>query len=475
MKPNALRHIAVIGSGVVAWAAAAAFSVRVPGVRVTVIEDVDAPPSMADLNAVATPSITDFHHDLRIEERHLMQHVDSVFRLGAKFDGWNSGMPPYLHCHGEHGEAIASAAFHHHWRRIGSAAGAFSAYSVACALAESNRFSHPVQDSERLMARFGYGLHLDPAAYADYLRGYALHLGAIPLAGAIAPVVDGANGRVIGLTLADGATIAADLYVDTIGDLAGRLDDRRLLWSRWLPTSHVTVAGGSAAAKPPLFETVQTIATGWKMRAPLRGRQVETIVTAGTHAAGTEHAFTQGRRKAAWTGNVVAIGDAAVILEPLEGIGLHVAYAHIDRVIASLPDRDFHAVEIADYNRQTADEADRLRDFVILHYLASDRPEEMWRDLANTAPPETLAHDLGLFRDRGHLPVHDGESFAVDSWLAVLFGQGVLPRRPDPVAEEAPFDATAAMLQDFRSGLARAVAPLQTHGDYLKHFLKGDV
>jgi len=78
-----------------------------------------------------------------------------------------------------------------------------------------------------------------------------------------------------------------------------------------------------------------------------------------------------------------------------------------------------------------------------------------------------LAETLALFRERGRLPIRDGESFDRNSWHAVLFGRGVVPRRSDVLASRVdPAQAGAAMAA-FRARLATAVAAAPTHRDYL--------
>lgn len=464
MTCAAVRHIAVIGSGVVAWSAAAAFAARLPGVRVTVVEDSGTPASLADLVGTANPSVTDFHHDLRLDERALMRRVDAAFRLGANFTGW--GPDAYFHTHGEHGEVIAAAPFHHHWLRLEPTGGAFADYSVASVLARAGRFTHPAADGPSALACFNYGLHLDPADYAAALRDFAVARGVIVAAGPARGTL-GSDGRVAGIDRSAGA-ILADLYIDCIGALADAVAPHWMDWSHWLPVAHVVVDHGPAS-EPSVMETVAATATGWRMTATRL--KAGLTVTADAEANGGQR-FSQGRRRAAWTGNVVAIGDAAVTLEPLEGVALHLVHAHVDRIIAHLPGTDFAEVELADYNRQTAAEAERLRDFLILHYHVARRPDPMWRDLAATTPPATLAHDLALFRERGHLPVHDGESFSPDSWLTVLIGQGVRPRRVDPVAAEIDVAVAATVLRRLRDRTAQAVASVPSHGAYLAAYLE---
>ena len=478
MSHKLIKSIAIVGNGVVAWAAAAAFAARLRGVAVTVVEKASVPPSLADLVGISTPSITDFHYDIRLDERQLMKAAAGCFRLGGRFSGWNAGLNPYFHCHGEHGETISGAAFHHHFSRLGASADDFADYSIASVMARSGRFVHPSADPNALLARFNYGLHVDPGAYATCLRSYAESLGVASRSGVDGVTLDSVNGCVNAVPLADGSSIKADLYVDTVGALADAISTDRTDWSFWLPASYLENRYTARLANLPLFEDVEAMSDGWLMRAVLREANVETRVSASQNgrgvngAAAVSRTFSQGRRRDAWLKNVVSIGDAAVTLEPMEGLSLHIAFAHIDRIIASLPDRDFHPVELTDFNRQTADEADRLRDFVLLHYVLADRPEELWRDIKNTTLPSTLSDDLRLYGERGHLPVHDGESFPVDSWLSVLTGQGMAPRRIDPMAAEVPRQTVENRLRVMRENIVNIVSTLPSHGEYIQNYIE---
>ena len=159
---------------------------------------------------------------------------------------------------------------------------------------------------------------------------------------------------------------------------------------------------------------------------------------------------------------MVAIGDAAVSIEPLEWSNLHLAHSAIDRVIAMLPAGLPHPLEQAEYNRQSLAEARRVRDFVLLHYVTSRRTGEFWQDIASTEPPESLAHTLRLFRERGRLPFYEEETFDRDSWLAVLFGQGVRPRHADALADSVSPDQALHAMDRHRAHLAAVIAPLPT-------------
>jgi tryptophan 7-halogenase len=182
--------------------------------------------------------------------------------------------------------------------------------------------------------------------------------------------------------------------------------------------------------------------------------------------------LAQGTRPQPWLRNCVAVGDAATVIEPLEWGNLHLAHSAIDRIVEMLPDRDCAPIEIADYNRQAVAEAERVRDFVILHYAVADRPEPFWQAARTMALPDSLDHTLTQFRARGRLPFYEEETFSRDSWLAVLLGQGAIPTRVDPLIDPvAPAQSDQAMAA-FRNALSNAVTRQPTHAEFMTAFLR---
>ena len=435
----------MIGGGVAAWAAAAAFVIRLPQVRVSVSAGPTNAPGMADLVATAPPSILDFHADLRIDEREVMAAARGVFRLGSRYLGWGGKRSSYLHTHGSHGEALGGVAFHQHWLRLNGDAGAFENFSPAAALANAGRFTRPFEDPESPLAGFSYGMAFDPARYARFLQTLAVGRGA---------VVDSA-----------GATPDADLIVDTLAPLDAPDSPDWEDWSAAIPGGWLAVREEAPATGAALTETVSANPDGWRMEVPLRGVSHRIDLSADRREGAV--CVRSGRRKTFWRENLVSIADAAVAIEPLDGVALHLIYSQIDRIIAMLPTADFPPVELAEYNRQTGEEADRVRDFVALHYRGADRREDRWRAVRDAAPPPTLAHDLVLFGERGILPIHDYDSFPIDSWLAVLLGQGVRPRRHDPMAIEFDRDTVLRWMATKRDHLSAAVQGLPTHQSLL--------
>jgi tryptophan halogenase len=208
------------------------------------------------------------------------------------------------------------------------------------------------------------------------------------------------------------------------------------------------------------MECVTATAQGWRWASATQ--QGAVYSAAHSHREDAAIRFEAGATLEPWRHNVVAIGDAAVTIEPLEWGNLHLAHSAIDRLISMLPAGAPHPLEAAEYNRQTLAEARRVRDFVLLHYVTARRAGAFWHDVTSAEPPDSLAHTLRLFRQRGRLPFYEEETFDRDGWLSVLFGQGVLPRRIDPLADAVPPARAADAMVRHRDRIAQAVRPLPT-------------
>jgi tryptophan halogenase len=485
-----IRSVIVAGAGIVGWSAAAALKRRLPQLSVTVLTGGAVTGAPAELVAPALPSITGFHEDLGLTEADTVARAGSAVRLGTRFEGWARGRPDYVHAYGAYGQPLGATSFHHIWLRQAAAgrAGPFDLYSPSAALAKAGRVPVPTGGGEP-PAQVEYGLTLNLPRYREMMRAFALHLGASePPASVRAVRLDPATGFIGSLALADGTDARADLYLDCSGPpatLRSALCDGFEDWGRWLPCDRLLFAQAVPPSALPLLDRVEALKGGWRWRSASQRTAAHGIAYASDWMSDEEASealrqsgaepdpgaipLRQGQWLEPWVGNCVAVGDSAVCVEPLEWTNLHLAHSAIDRIVSMMPGRDCAAVELAEYNRQSRTEGERVRDFLALHYVAADRPgEPFWDAAAAAEPPPSLAHTLALFRERGRLPFHEEETFSRDSWLAVLIGQGVAPRRLDPLVDSLSEGQLAQALAVQEKAIAGSAAGLPTHFDYLQ-------
>ena len=484
MTPRPISRVAIVGGGIVAWSTAAAIRRQLPAIHVTVVPVPVDPDAFADSMGCTLPSITDFHHDLALTEADTVVRAGSAFRLGTSFEGWSGDGSAYLHAYGEYGRASAGAAFHQHWLRATRTRPPvpFDEYSLGAVLASNGRFLPPAQIQASGVTNFGYGLHIHPPRYREMMRAYALHLGAEERLGEVGDIRIRENGFLDVLVVDGGNEIAADLFVDASGPqalLRSAVEPEREDWSRYFAADRLIFADEPSSGEPSPVDKARAVETGWTWQASSPVRRSSGLAYSSAHlddaqaadfiVGGQVVALAPSRLTNAWVRNCVAIGDAAVTIEPLEWTNLHLAHSAIDRLVAAMPDTDCNPTELWDYNRQTNAEIDRARDFVLLHYAASNRTDPFWQDARSRPRPASLEHTLLQWRERGRLPFFEEETFTRDSWAAVLIGQDVIPRRVDPLLTSIPEEESRQSMEQLRSAIEAAAKLAPSQGTYLRN------
>jgi tryptophan halogenase len=490
---EAIRTVCVLGGGIVGVTAALAFARGLPRARVTIIETPLDPAALADRMPGSLPAIAPFHAWLGIDERELVASGAATHRLATRFERWSADGAPWYHAYGDYGLAADGVPFHQVWAAARQAKRAlpFHAYSAAAALAQAGRFVHPEADPGSPLSTYDYALRLDPQRYRERIAAHAGRARVERLQGEYGGVEQREDGAVAALLLKDGRRLEADLFLDCAGPAAPLLSSVSDAFEDWgdsLPCDRLLLGTAPALAAPSMQDIATATSVGWRWASPLPDRVVaglayNSAITGEGRArrvlaseAGVDAAeavsIRPGRRPEAWVRNVLALGDAAVALDPLESTNLSVAHSAIRRALALIPGRDFHPLELAEYNRQTIQQTDRIRDFLALHYLrAPPRKGEFWQAVADRALPASLARTVEQFEARGRLPFFEEESFDKHSWLAVFLGMGIVPRALDPSAGALQLEPAIAGMERLAANLAALPARLPPYQAYLARMI----
>ena len=496
MIKNPIRKVVIVGGGTAGWMAAAAISkVMAPtGLAIVLIESDEI--GTVGVGEATIPQISLFNTLLGIDENEFVRATNGTYKLGIEFVDWTRIGHRYVHPFGFYGLNMMGVEFHHHWLK-GRALGDQSElddYSLSVVAGLAGRFEHPRHDMPNSpLSKISYAYQFDAGLYARYLRGLAESWGVRRSEGRIVDVAcNGESGFVEAVVLQNGTRIEGDLFVDCSG-FRGLLIEQTLGagfedWSQWLPCDRAyAVPCESAGERQPLTRSTARSA-GWQWRIPLQHRTGNGYVYSSAHISDDEAAatllanldgaalaepkqlrFTAGHRKQAWVKNVVALGLAGGFLEPLESTSIHLVQTGIARLLTLFPTRNINQVEIDRYNAQTAREYVDIRDFLVLHYKATERDDSPFWDYCRTLPPPAgLAAKLDMFRANGRVFREHEELFTETSWLSVMVGQGIVAGGYHPAADLLPDAETLTRLGHIREVIASTARALPMQDEFLR-------
>ena len=484
-----LHGITIVGGGTAGWMAAATLAHILKGKfgPLRLVESAEI--GTVGVGEATIPSLAEFHRLLGIDETDFLRRTGATFKLGIEFSDWSRPGATYFHPFGGYGLGTDHAVFQSFWlrARAGGAGSRLESWSLNSLAAEQNRFSPAVSS----IGPLSYAYHFDASLYARYLRDYAEARGVERIEGRIASVTMAAPDRISGLRLADGREVGGELFLDCSGFhgllLDGALAEPFEDWTHWLPCDRAVAVGCEPAGDFTPFTRSTALEAGWRWRIPLQHRIGNGYVYSSRHLSDDAAAarlldgldgpaigaprllrFKAGMRRRSWVGNCIALGLAAGFLEPLESTSIHLIQTGIARLLSLFPDRDFDPAVAREYNRLTALEYEQIRDFIVLHYAASQRDDTpFWREVRSTPLPPDLSHRRALFAETGRTNVQDGETFQPASWLSIYAGNGIWPARHEPLADIYPQDQLERHFAKVRSMLANVVPTLPAHVAYL--------
>ena len=485
-----VTSVAIVGRDAPLWIAAAAIQRSLGHLGVTV-QAIELPSLLQPVDVYsAMPAIQGLHKQIGLSEQLVIAAAKAVPLVAQRYSNWGGASPPWMVGYDDPPPPGSDVGFVHYWAR-GRQEGlkpALEDFSLAAAAAKHARV--PVyRDGDELSAAYGYNLAALP--YSLLLKAHAGRLGVRVEA---APIDDiEVNGdRIAAVVLASGDRIEADLFIDASGvegALIGRLAGSNFKsWEEWLPCDRMVAASGAAIDPPPVFSQISAFRAGWVGLYPLQDKtaviaaysskdisQTEVIeslpLLARIPVGGDAVASTLrcGVRNPSWIGNCVAVGEAAIGLDPLDSLGLYVTHSCISHLMALFPVEANAFPEADRYNREIALAGQNLRDLQCAHYALNRRFDEpFWDRCRDRAPPESLKRKLDVFALTGHVPLYDEEPFEEHQWAALLSGAGISPKRYDPRIDAAPDEALIQKVQQRLRDIAVAVPNMPSATDFLK-------
>ncbi|MFT5138546.1 MAG: tryptophan halogenase [Lysobacterales bacterium] len=495
MNDTAVERIIIVGGGVTGWVAAAsiAHAMRRPGIQISVLASADE----REHGALASlPIQRAFNLGMDIDEQDLMRETGASFSLGTQFRDWTFPKRNYFQPMGAHGASIEFVQFHNYAVKARQAGDEtpFNTYSMCAAAARQGKFEHPNSDLNSILSTLIYAHHLDANQYATFMRRHAEANGVKCLTGRLTDVtVREADGMIESLTLEGGDKLVADLFIDCSGQCSSLLGEALQTpyvdWAEWLPANRI-LSGSSPAGTTPPCATITALDAGWHQAIGLQHYQAHRLVFNDQHLdddsaldllqKATGHTldderhfqnFRCGHREKFWSGNCIALGAAAGCFDPMDGTFLALLQSGLMRLINLFPDKTCNKLLADEYNEVTRSEYTNVRDFLMLHYRASERKgSPFWNDYLGPAVPESLAHKIRLFKARGQVAFYEEESFPNTSWVSVWLGQDQWPETYDPILDNYDFERLKGRFDQMKQIIEQAAVNMQTHEEYLARY-----
>ena len=490
-----IRKILIVGGGTAGWMTAATFAhlLNGAGCDIRLIES-EAIGTVGVGEATIPPIIT-FNEMLGIDENEFVKKTQATFKLGIEFVDWMRLGHRYIHPFGDFGIDFDVIPFYQFWvsQHLKGYSRDLFDYSLMVKACHQGKFMRPLRDRPKsALAGINYAFQFDAALYAAYLRAFSEERGIIREEGRIAEVLqDGETGYVSGVKTDDGRQFEADLFIDCSGFrgllIEGAFQTGYEDWRAWLPCDRAVAMPCEKNGEPIPYTRATARTAGWQWRIPLQHRtgnghvycsefmsddEALNILTENLDGAPlaepNQLRFLTGHRKKFWHKNVVAIGLSAGFLEPLESTSIHLIQSSLARLMTHFPDKRFPQPDIDAFNERTLLEYERVRDFLVLHYTATERDDSaFWRHCQTISLPEGLQRKREQFESAGRIFEAPNDLFSIASWLAVMYGQGVRPSGFNPVTVRAPDVNVREMLDQIHTTINNAAEIMPTHQEFI--------
>jgi len=488
-----INDVVIVGRDAPLWLSACVVQAALgpAGIRVTVIE---LPSVLREQDVYATlPALEALHNLLRIDEAKLLSATRGAFSLGQNFVDASRATPAFFHPYGSCGAPIDGKAFFPYWfraRGLGLQV-ALEDFCLTAVAATRGRMLIP-DAATQAYGRTDYGYHLPASAYASWLRKEALQRGVVVHAATTVKAVrHPERGEIAAVEAGSDRRIEADFFIDATGSearlIGAELAVPRESWRNHFVADRALVAAGAPLAVIPPYAEIRAWGGGWLGLYPSRActhvvqayssaqlrdeaalRMAATVSGLNLRDA-TVGLCDPGRRIEAWAGNCVAVGAAACAFDPVHSVDLQALQLGLVHLLSLFPIRRDGTTERAEYNRIVRQAYERLRDFQSAYY-AVNRYEHspFWTAARDATMSAELAHKIATFRARGEVPLLENESFAAESWQALLVGQGALPESCDPMIDRTSPELVKSEFRRMLGFIRDKVQEQVSHADYLQ-------
>jgi tryptophan 6-halogenase len=513
------HKVVIVGGGTAGWMTASHLKKALPALDITLIES----PNIKTIGVgEATFSTVKLFFDfLGLDESEWMPRCNASYKLGIKFVDWRAEGGHFFHPFQRY-EVIDGFNLGEWWLKLKRQEEPFDyACFLIPAMCDAQRsprfldgtvFDDKVQDfftvdrlgKKNILAehkvQYPYAYHFDAGLLADFLAGYATLRGVRQIKDEVAEVGLREDGSIDHLVTREHGKLEGDLYVDCTG-FRGLLINQTL-GEPFIPFSDSLLCDRAIALQVPRdiavhgidpFTSATALSAGWVWNIPLYGRvgtgyvygsrfqepeaaEAEFRAHLGPAADGIKASHIKmriGRCRSSWVKNCVAIGLSSGFVEPLESTGIFFIQHGIEELVNHFPGAVIDDNTVKSYNRVVGDCIDGVRDFLILHYRATDRADTaFWRATKDVKVPDELAERLELWKTRlpnarNVNPKYHG--FEAYSYSVMLLGLNYRPESSLPALDHIDHERALHAFQSSRDKCLRLVSTLPSQIEYLTH------
>ena len=514
------KRVVIVGGGTAGWMTASHLKKALPGLDITVIESSNI--KSVGVGEATFSTIKLFFDFLGLDESEWMPSCNASYKLAIKFVDWRAASGHFFHPFQRY-EIVDGFNMGEWWLKLKRDEEPFDyACFLVPALCDAQRsprfldgrvFDEKVQDyfavdlqgKKNILAehrvQYPYAYHFDASLVAEFLKGYAARRGVRQVVDDVDEVVLREDGSIHHLRTREHGILEGDLYVDCTG-FRGLLINQTL-GEPFISFSESLLCDSAIAMQVPRdievhginpYTTATALSSGWVWNIPLYGRMGTGYVYSrqfqsredaeaefrrhlgpAAEAVKASHiAMRIGRCRSSWVKNCVAIGLASGFVEPLESTGIFFIQHGIEELVNHFPGDVVDDETVRSYNRAVSDCIDGVRDFLILHYRASDRADtDFWRATKGVTVPAELGERLELWQKRLPNPRNINprfHGFEAYSYSVMLLGLNYRPASSLPALDyHVDQEKAAAAFRLLREKTQRLVSTLPSQLEYLTH------
>jgi flavin-dependent dehydrogenase len=511
--------VVIVGGGSAGWMTACYLKSALTHLQdVTLIES----PNIRTIGVgEATFSTVKLFFDyLGLAEHEWMPPCNGTYKLAVRFQNWAGNGEHFYHPFQRY-EVVDGFNLGEWWLKLFRGERAFDAACFTttslCEHLRSPRFLNGEIFDDRVAAYFGtsappntviahhtvqypYGYHFDAALLAEFLKRLALKRGVSHLIDDVTEVKRGDDGSILHVVTRDHGRVEGDLFIDCTGFrgllINEALKEPFLEFKDELPNDRavaiqVPTDARNEGIRP--YTTATALSCGWAWTIPLYNRngcgyvycskyigseeaeaELRAFLGPGAKGCPANHIKMRiGRNRNSWVKNCVAIGLSSGFVEPLESTGIFFIQHGIEELVNHFPAGHTPSEgQILSYNRTINDCIDGIREFLSIHYRASNRSDtRYWREMKLLKGPDAREERLKIWQCRLpgarniYQPFHGFEAY---SYSVILLGLGYKPEAYLPSLDLRDEASARAMFRSIRDKSDRLVRTLPSHYEYLR-------